>query len=180
MFTIYLIEILTTICWILFLGIVGTGIGLTWYIIEEGEDFEDYKDKLNTAQEYLMENKDSEEKAVKAQIKYYEDLKEWAEHNIKAFKKNVRNFIVTIAVLIGLFIVTPSTRTAYRIWGIGSVVEYVRENPTAQGLPDKVIDRLDKWLDKEELTDVDDDIVDSKIKKEDKKEDKKEKIKIEL
>ena len=169
MFTIYLIEILTTICWILFLGIVGTGIALTWYIYEEDENFEDYKDKLNTAQEYLMANKDSEEEPVKVQIKYYEDLKEWAEHNIKVFKKRIRNFIITIAVLIGLFIVTPSTKTAYRIWGIGSVVEYVRENPTAQGLPDKVIDKLDKWLDKEELIDVDDEIVDSPIKKEDNK-----------
>lgn len=169
MFTIYLIEILTTICWILFLGIVGIGIALIWYIIEEGENFEDYKDKLNTAQEYLMANKDSEEEPVKVQIKYYEDLKKWAEHNIKVFKKRIRNFIITIAVLIGLFIVTPSTKTAYRIWGIGSVVEYVRENPTAQGLPDKVIDKLDKWLDKEELTDVDDEIVDSPIKKEDNK-----------
>lgn len=176
MFTIYLIEILTTICWILFLGIVGTGIGLTWYIIEENEDVDRWKEKLEDARDYLRENKDSEEKAVKAQIKYYDEVVEYAEHNIKAFKKNVRNFIVTIAVLIGLFIITPSTTTAYRIWGIGSVVEYVRENPTAQGLPDKVIDRLDKWLDKEELTDVDDDIVDSPIKKEDKKE----KIKIEL
>ena len=123
MFTIYLIEILTTICCVLFLGIAGIGIALIWYIIEEGENFEDYKDKLARAQEYLMENKDSEEEPVKVQIKYYEDLKEWAEHNIKVFKKKIRNFIITIAVLTGLFIVTPSTKTAYRIWGIGSVVE---------------------------------------------------------
>ena len=160
MFTIYLIEILTTICWVLFLGIAAAVFFLICYVYDGNDDFEKYKDKLNKAKEYLRHNKNSEKESVKEQIKYYEDIVEYAEHNINVYKKNIKKFIITIAVITGLFIVTPSTQTAYRIYGIGSVVEYVRENPKAQELPDKVIDRLDKWLDKEELTDSDKDTVD--------------------
>ena len=129
-------------------------------MIDNNDDFEKYKDKLNDAKKYLRDNKNSEKASVNEQIKYYEDVVEYAEHNIKVYKKNIKKFIITIAVLTGLFIVTPNTQTAYRIYGIGSVVEYVRENPKAQGLPDKVIDRLDKWLDNEELTDLDKDTID--------------------
>lgn len=160
MFTIYLIEILTTICCVLFLGICVAGIGLICYVYDGYDDFEKYKDKLNDAKEYLSKNKNSEKESEKEQIKYYEDVVEYAEHNIKIYKKNIKRFIITIAVLTGLFIVTPSTTTAYRIYGIGSVVEYVRENPKAQELPDKVIERLDKWLDNEELTDRDKENID--------------------
>ena len=159
MFTIYLIEILTTICCVLLLGICVAGFFLICYIIDNNDDFEKYKDKLNDAKKYLSKNNDSEKASVKEQIKYYEDVVEYVEHDIKVYKNNIKKFIITIAVLTGLFIVTPNTQTAYRIYGIGSVVEYVRENPKAQGLPDKVIDRLDKWLDNEELTDRDKDTI---------------------
>ena len=159
MFTIYLIETLTTICGVLLLGICAAVVFLIFYVIDNNDDFEKYKDKLNDAKKYLSKNNDSEKASVKEQIKYYEDVVEYAEHNIKVYKKNINKFIITIAVLTGLFIVTPNTQTAYRIYGIGSVVEYVRENPKAQGLPDKVIDRLDKWLDNEELTDRDKDTI---------------------
>ena len=159
MFTIYLIEILTTICCVLLLGICVAGFFLICYIIDNNDDFEKYKDKLNEAKKYLRDNKNSEKASVKEQIKYYEDVVEYVEHDIKVYKNNIKKFIITIAVLTGLFIVTPNTQTAYRIYGIGSVVEYVRENPKAQGLPDKVIDRLDKWLDNEELTDRDKDTI---------------------
>ena len=160
MFTIYLIEILTTICCVLFLVICAAVVFLISYVYDGHDDFEKYKDKLNDAKEYLSKNNDSEKESVKEQIKYYEDVVEYAEHNINVYKKNIKKFIITIAVLTVLFIVTPSTTTAYRIYGIGSVVEYVRENPKAQGLPDKVVDRLDKWLDNEELNDRDKDTVD--------------------
>ena len=160
MFTIYLIEILTTICCVLFLGIAAAVFFLICYVIDGNDDFEKYKERLNDAKEYLSKNKNSEKESVKEQIKYYEDVVEYAEHNIKVYKKNIKKFIITIAVLTGLFIVTPNTQTAYRIYGIGSVVEYIRENPKAQELPDKVIDRLDNWLDNEELTDRDKDTID--------------------
>ena len=159
MFTIYLIEILTTICCVLLLGICVAGFFLICYIIDNNDDFEKYKDKLNEAKKYLSKNNDSEKASVKEQIKYYEDVVEYVEHDIKVYKNNIKKFIITIAVLTVLFIVTPNTQTAYRIYGIGSVVEYVRENPKAKGLPDKVIDRLDKWLDNDELTDRDKDTI---------------------
>ena len=53
MFTIYLIEILTTICCMLFLGICVAGIFLICYVYDGYDDFEKYKDKLKKVEEII-------------------------------------------------------------------------------------------------------------------------------
>ena len=93
MFTIYLIEILTTICCVLLLGICVAGFFLICYMIDNNDDFEKYKDKLNEAKKYLSKNNDSEKASVNEQIKYYEDVVEYAEHNIKVYKKNIIHYM---------------------------------------------------------------------------------------
>lgn len=35
------------------------------------------------------------------------------------------------------------------IYGLGGTIDYIESNKTAQGLPDKFIQALDKYLDKE-------------------------------
>jgi hypothetical protein len=45
-----------------------------------------------------------------------------------------------------MFIFTPSQRDAYLIWGLGGTIDYLRENPTANQIPDKCIKLLDKWV----------------------------------
>ena len=44
-------------------------------------------------------------------------------------------------------VLTPSTKQAYLIYGVGGTVDYLKENPTAKQIPDKCIKVLDKWID---------------------------------
>lgn len=59
---------------------------------------------------------------------------------------------------IGMFLLfgtafTPSKTDMYVIFGVGGVIDYVKENETAQGIPDKCVKALDKWV--ESLSDDD-------------------------
>lgn len=47
--------------------------------------------------------------------------------------------------LIAMF--TPSKKSLYMIYGVGGTIDYLKENPTARQLPDKVITALDRWVD---------------------------------
>ena len=51
------------------------------------------------------------------------------------------------AFLGALFI--PSKHDLYIIYGLGSTIDYLKENPNAKQLPDKCIKALDIWLDKQ-------------------------------
>lgn len=55
---------------------------------------------------------------------------------------------VEVAVLL-LFTVTPSTKDAILIYGVGGTVDYIKNNPTASKLPDKFIIYIDELIDKE-------------------------------
>lgn len=46
-------------------------------------------------------------------------------------------------------VLTPSTKQAYLIYGVGGTVDYLKENPTAKQLPDKCIKALDNWVSKQ-------------------------------
>lgn len=41
---------------------------------------------------------------------------------------------------------TPTTKEAFIIYGVGGSIDYLKENPTAKQLPDKVINILDEWV----------------------------------
>jgi hypothetical protein len=45
------------------------------------------------------------------------------------------------------FILTPDTKQALIIYGVGGTIDYVKSNDKAKQLPDKVIDALDRYLD---------------------------------
>jgi len=61
--------------------------------------------------------------------------------------KNVRTFaIIAVVCALGCVFV-PTTSEAYMIYGVGGTIDYLKENPTAKQLPDKVITALDKWVD---------------------------------
>lgn len=53
--------------------------------------------------------------------------------------------IFIISLLLEIFV--PTTDEALLIYGVGNTIDYVKENPTAQKLPDKCIKALDKWVD---------------------------------
>lgn len=72
------------------------------------------------------------------------------DDRIRSLCKNLINitkisFIITIISTIA-FIFTPSQKEAYLIWGLGGTIDYLKENPTANQIPDKCIKLLDKWV----------------------------------
>lgn len=44
-------------------------------------------------------------------------------------------------------ILTPTTKEALMIWGVGGTIDYVKQNNTLQQIPDKCINALDAWVD---------------------------------
>lgn len=67
----------------------------------------------------------------------------WNELWIKLFKYC---FPTTIIITL-LFILTPTTKEALMIWGVGGTIDYIKSKETAKQLPDKCIEALDKWVD---------------------------------
>lgn len=62
-----------------------------------------------------------------------------------AAKKAVLPFIISL--IIAIF--TPSTQAAFAMYGVGEIIDYVKENKELTNLPDKCIKALDIWLDKQ-------------------------------
>jgi hypothetical protein len=60
-------------------------------------------------------------------------------------KKAVLPFIILFTIAI----FTPSTQTAFAMYGVGEIIDYVKENKELTNLPDKCIKALDIWLDKQ-------------------------------
>ena len=60
-------------------------------------------------------------------------------------KKAVLPFIISFTIAI----FTPSTQTAFAMYGVGEIIDYVKENKELTNLPDKCIKALDIWLDKQ-------------------------------
>lgn len=52
---------------------------------------------------------------------------------------------LVISTLIWTFV--PNSKTALMIFGLGSTVDYIKENDTLQGIPDKCVKALDVWVD---------------------------------
>lgn len=52
---------------------------------------------------------------------------------------------LVISTLIWTFV--PNSKTALMIFGLGSTVDYIKENDTLQGIPDKCVKALDAWVD---------------------------------
>lgn len=58
-----------------------------------------------------------------------------------------RSILILGFSLLGV-IFLPNTKQAYMIWGLGGTIDYIKSNETVQKLPDKAVQRLDKFLDK--------------------------------
>ena len=53
--------------------------------------------------------------------------------------------IFIISLLLTVFV--PSTKELYIIYGVGGTIDYLKQNPTAQKLPEKYLKLLDSWAD---------------------------------
>ena len=69
--------------------------------------------------------------------------KRWAEFSSNLFKISLPCFF-TFCVS---SILTPTTNEAMLIYGVGTTIDYVKQNNTLQQIPDKCINALDAWVD---------------------------------
>lgn len=74
---------------------------------------------------------------------YSEEYRGYANTCLKGLRYSIP---ITLISLI-LFVLTPTTKQAMLIYGVGGTIDYLKENPTARQLPDKCIKALDKWVD---------------------------------
>lgn len=61
--------------------------------------------------------------------------------------KSLKIFIPITVIFSFLYILTPTTNEALLIYGVGNTIDYIKQNPIAQKLPDKCVNALDKWVD---------------------------------
>ena len=73
----------------------------------------------------------------------YDADKRWAEFSSKLFKISLPCFFVFCVSSI----LTPTTNEAMLIYGVGTTIDYVKQNNTLQQIPDKCINALDAWVD---------------------------------
>lgn len=69
---------------------------------------------------------------------------EWQKSKLRKFANKM--FIV-FGISVTINVITPTTEQAYLIYGVGSTIDYIQDNPKAKQLPDKCIDALNRWVD---------------------------------
>lgn len=77
---------------------------------------------------------------------YESRAKEYREY-ANTCLKNLRYSIPLTIISIILFVITPTTKQAMLIYGVGGTIDYLKSNPISKQLPDKCINALDKWVD---------------------------------
>lgn len=76
-------------------------------------------------------------------INKHDEEEEWI-----SFCKRMFNWSIPLLIVGALGLTfTPNTKEAFLIYGVGGSIDYLKENPTAKQLPDKVINIIDKWVD---------------------------------
>lgn len=61
-------------------------------------------------------------------------------------KKLALKFLKASVIFLVLIIITPTTKEAYTIYGVGGTLDYLQSNEKAKQLPDKCIDALNLWV----------------------------------
>ena len=69
--------------------------------------------------------------------------KNWMSFFCKMFKISTPIFV--LLAILTIFI--PTTKEAMLIYGVGTTIDYVKQNNTLKQIPDKCIDALDSWVD---------------------------------
>jgi hypothetical protein len=83
-------------------------------------------------------------------IGLYDENTETIEFINKMYKKPLRwAAILLLSIGIPVTVFVPSTKSALLIYGLGGTIDYLRSNEKASKLPDKVIDYLDAWMEKQ-------------------------------
>lgn len=64
-------------------------------------------------------------------------------------KKHFKQVCISALMLIAMLIFIPTTKEAYVIYGVGSVIDYAKESPECKKIPDNAVKALKTWLEKE-------------------------------
>lgn len=67
----------------------------------------------------------------------------WVKFHSKSFKIAITSFILFVSASI----MTPTTKEALLIYGVGGTVDYIKSNETINKIPDKCVKALDAWVD---------------------------------
>ena len=62
-------------------------------------------------------------------------------------RRSANYSVITCLIGLILWIFVPTQKEAFLIYGVGGTIDYIKQNPTAQKLPDKCVNALDKWVD---------------------------------
>lgn len=73
----------------------------------------------------------------------HEGDKRWKEFSAKIFKISVPCFFLFVTSSI----LTPTTKEALLIFGVGGTIDYIKSNETINKLPDKCVNALEAWVD---------------------------------
>lgn len=73
----------------------------------------------------------------------WDSSKNWMNFCSKMFKGSIFGFFFFLISSI----LTPTTKEAMLIYGVGTTIDYVKQNNTLQQIPDKCINALDAWVD---------------------------------
>ncbi len=79
-------------------------------------------------------------------IIFHEDFEEDMWQKSK-FKKFANRMFIVFGISSIIATITPTTEQAYLIYGVGSTIDYIQDNPKIKQLPDKCIDALSRWVD---------------------------------
>jgi len=71
-------------------------------------------------------------------------LNTWQKSKIRKFANKM---FVVFGISVTINVITPTTEQAYIIYGVGSTIDYIQDNPKAKQLPDKCVNALNRWAD---------------------------------
>ena len=77
----------------------------------------------------------------------YESDREEAKKFLTAWKPYRNTSLALFLFFLPIAILTPNTKDAMLIFGVGTTIDYVKQNNTFQQIPDKCINALDSWVD---------------------------------
>ena len=77
----------------------------------------------------------------------YVEIREEKDKNWMDFwEKVVKRSTIVFFIFMPLSVLVPTTKEAMLIWGVGTTIDYVKNNETIQQLPDKCVEALDAWV----------------------------------
>jgi hypothetical protein len=79
-------------------------------------------------------------------ILYMAAKSDYDESTIKNTKSILKPSTIVFFICLPITILTPTKDEALLIWGVGSTIDYIKENETIKQLPDKCVNALDAWV----------------------------------